>query len=312
MFGARFGSFWGSPQLLLLFAYLHLCIANPFHKSNAPLCSSISAASSAPFKSTNGSAPLLTVEKINDNIAPGYLFFAQSGVNYITTSSGDVVWSSEYTQDASNFRKQKLNGADVLTYWTGAGGAATNTSASHGYGRVIVLDERYEQIHEICLRLEPFTTPSDTEILCQCDVHESQITDHGTILLTAYNITTTDLSAIGGPKKGWVYDSLVVEVDVVKGEVLWTWSPLAHIPITETNLDMPVNNSRDVPFDYFHTNSVQPWGSNVLINARHTSTSYLVNRAGKILWRFSGSSGGDFGAPRVAFVSSSNNSSADI
>lgn len=76
------------------------------------------------------------------------------------------------------------------------------------------------------------------------------------------------------------------------------WSPLAHVPINTTHSKLMSgqgSNSSD-PFDWFHTNSIQSFEGNYLINSRNTWTSYYVNRNGSIEWTINGVDGGDFGS----------------
>lgn len=81
----------------------------------------------------------------------------------------------------------------------------------------------------------------------------------------AYNITTTDLRSIGGPEIGYVYDTLVVRIDIATQNVLFLWNPPAYLPINSTraSLDGTGLNASN-PFDWFHTNSVEPFEDHFL------------------------------------------------
>jgi hypothetical protein len=64
---------------------------------------------------------------------------------------------------------------------------------------------------------------------------DNGITPHGTIVVTAYNLTMADLTAVGGNSNGYVWDSQFYEVDIKTGEVLFRWSALdAGIAISES------------------------------------------------------------------------------
>jgi hypothetical protein len=39
-------------------------------------------------------------------------------------------------------------------------------------------------------------------------------------LITAYNTTGADLTSIGGPDKGYVWDSLIFEIDIKTQKIL--------------------------------------------------------------------------------------------
>jgi hypothetical protein len=118
------------------------------------------------------------------------------------------------------------------------------------------------------------------------------------MLITAYNTTPHDLSSIGGPTNGWLLDSLALEVDIVTGKVLFSWSPLAHLPLNRTlfPLSGAAGTSQSTPFDAFHVNSIQLVGNNYLINIRNVWATFLVSPTGKIIWEINGLDGGDFGA----------------
>jgi hypothetical protein len=137
--------------------------------------------------------------------------------------------------------------------------------------------------------------PTGTTTTCDADVHESTITEDNTILLTAYNTSQADLTSLGGPSDGWVYDSIAVELDLRTKEPVFIWSPLAHVDVNLTHYDYSGSNQTD-PFDWFHMNSIQKWGDHYLINSRHLWRTYLVNRQGDIVWYIDGQDGGDFGS----------------
>ena len=50
---------------------------------------------------------------------------------------------------------------------------------------------------------KPFNTGTGDEFPSYIDSHEDQITEDGTMLVTAVNITQTDLSSVGGAE-GWL------------------------------------------------------------------------------------------------------------
>ncbi|KAJ5622047.1 hypothetical protein N7528_005279 [Penicillium herquei] len=239
-------------------------------------------------------------EFMSSSAQPPYLEINMTGQElgqapFIMTDTGDLVWSGPYSSDASNFRVQALYEEPVITYWAGSGSAASSTSASHGYGHIVLYNSSYDQIGTICPNFN-LTLPPGTTAPCQADVHESFITPDNTIIVTAYNTTKADLREFGGPEDGWVLDPLVYELDMETLEILFSWSPLAHVPLSDTRLPLAgAGNSSSDPFDFFHTNAVQPFEGNYLINSRSCWKTYLVDRNGNILWTIDGKTGGDFG-----------------
>lgn len=215
---------------------------------------------------------------------------------FIMRDTGNLVWQGP-VEATSNFRTQTLDNASVITFWSGSGGAATAETTSFGYGQVNVLDTTYSQIHTICPQLNLTLTPAGNTAECEADVHESYITPRNTILVTAYNTTTADLSSVGGPTNGWVLDPLAVELDIKTGEILFIWSPLEHVPVSQSQQAIgAAGKNLSNPYDWFHMNSIQSYGDNYLINGRNVWTTYLVNKTGDILWEINGYNGGDFGS----------------
>jgi hypothetical protein len=132
------------------------------------------------------------------------------------------------------------------------------------------------------------------------DLHEFQLTPRGTALISVYHSVPHDLSPVGGPKHGYVFDSVVQEVDVRTGKVVFEWHSLDHVPLSESlqaNQEPARNASRKRPFDYFHVNSIAggPRGT-ILVSGRNTSALYLIRRDGSIVWRLGGKRS-DFGPP---------------
>ncbi|KAK5312876.1 hypothetical protein LTR93_011147 [Exophiala xenobiotica] len=192
----------------------------------------------------------------------------------IMTDTGDLVWSGPVEMTA-NLRVQTVNGSPVLTYWSGQGTAGASQIVGHGFGEVVVLDTNYTTLYSVCPEIS-FNLPPNVTADCVADIHESYITSRDTMLVTAYNTTPADLTSVGGPKNGWVLDSLAVEVNITTGEVLFSWSPLAHLPLNHSKYSLSgagVNQS----------------------NPRHYWSTFLVNPKGEILWEINGLTGGDFG-----------------
>jgi hypothetical protein len=81
-------------------------------------------------------------------------------------------------------------------------------------------------------------------------------------------------------------DSIVQEVDIHTGLVVWEWHAYGHIPLSQSYAT-PENSSS---YDAFHINSIRPMaGGRLLISARDTSAIYAVDRAtGRIRWTLGG------------------------
>jgi len=124
------------------------------------------------------------------------------------------------------------------------------------------------------------------------DVHEFLITKNNTALFTVYHRLPVDLSSVGGPKEGKIWDGIVQEVDIRTGKVVFEWHSYPQVGIKESYAPPPKakDGAKAPPYDYFHVNSIaaEPNG-NFLISARNTHTIYEVDRkTKKVLWRLGG------------------------
>jgi hypothetical protein len=121
------------------------------------------------------------------------------------------------------------------------------------------------------------------------DLHEIFISPQDTALITIYKPVAANLSRLGGPAKGVVLSGVLQEIDIASGRVLFEWSSIDHVPVTDTVVSFTGGTSK-VPFDYFHINSISiaPDGA-LLVSARNTSTVYKIARpSGKVVWRLGG------------------------
>lgn len=133
--------------------------------------------------------------------------------------------------------------------------------------------------------------------LALSDMHELKIVDGDRVLITVYQPKQYDLEKFGIPAaKGWVMSGVFQEINMTSGKVLFEWSSLDHIPLSETyatlGLSPVVGNglSNTTPWDYFHINSVDKSANgDYIISSRHTSTIYKVSgKDGSLVWRLGG------------------------
>src|ERR687889_937212 len=207
--------------------------------------------------------------------APGCVFLAlKEGAGehgpMILDDRGQLVWFEKYFS-ARDFRVQRYRGRPVLTWWEGS------VVAGHGVGEYVIFDDSYREIARVRAGNG-----------YRGDLHEFLITPEDTTLLVAYAPRRTDLSPIGGPKDGMVWEGIVQEVNIETGEIIFEWHTLEHVGIEESYIELP--EDPDYVYDYFHINSidVEPDG-NLLLCARNTSGVYKVEREnGMIIWRLGG------------------------
>jgi hypothetical protein len=189
----------------------------------------------------------------------------------ILDRQGRIVWyrPNPPKTGTTDFRVQTYNGKQVLTWWEG------HSLLGHGYGVGVVADEHYRHIATV--------RAGDGY---DADLHEFELTSRGTALITIYKAVKWDLSPVGGPKDGAAIDSIVQEVEVGTGRVLFEWHSLGTVPL-EDSYDKVVPGQ---PFDYFHVNAITTDGrGNLLVSGRGTHTLYdLDGRTGEILWQLGG------------------------
>jgi len=119
------------------------------------------------------------------------------------------------------------------------------------------------------------------------DLHEIRLTPAGTAWIDAFEPISMNLSSVHGLADGVLSDSVVQEIDIKTGLVMWEWHALGHIPVSESNNPAPDYNW---PWDYVHVNSVDPGtAGDVLLSARNTWALYDVDiRSGGVRWRMGG------------------------
>ncbi len=227
--------------------------------------------------------PDVTITHPAQKTSPGYVFVAEKkpkrpGGPMILDNKGRLVWYHQLDPplQATDFRVQTYQGRPVLTWWQG-----TIDAAGIGQGEDEIYDTSYRHIATV-----------DAGPGLNADLHEFQLTPRGTAFITAYNELPADLSRVGGPKDGWLLDSVVEEIDVATGDVVFSWHSIAHVPLQdsrEANAEPARDASQKRPLDYFHVNSVSDGPNNtILVSARNTSTIYDIARDGRIVWELGG------------------------
>ena len=109
--------------------------------------------------------------------------------------------------------------------------------------------------------------------------------------MSIYDILPADLTPVGGPALGWIYDGLFQEIDIATGELIFEWRASDHVPLNSTFKTFVGNgNDRDAAFDYFHINSVaKDHEGNYIVSARHThSITCIHHETGAIIWTLGG------------------------
>ncbi len=224
--------------------------------------------------------PIVSVHRRAGNAAPGDVFLAPYGVPaqagpMILSADGGLVWFEPLPRPsvATNLRVQQLDGAPVLTWWQG-------TITNHGFGVGVdeIVGSGYQSIAVV-----------KAGNGLQADLHEFQITPSATALLSAYYPVRCNLASVGGSADSAVTDSLLQEIDIKTGLVMFQWTSLDHVPL-RASYSLARGASTAWPYDFFHLNSINldPDGS-LLISSRNTWAAYDIDAAtGRIRWTLGG------------------------
>ena len=185
----------------------------------------------------------------------------------------------------TDFRMQQLNGKPVLTFWQGTLAtppAYTNVPAgsSEPGSCYYIIDSTYQVIKTVVAQYG-FTS----------DVHEFLITPANTALLLSTRAVPMNLTPYGGPAKGFVQDFAIQEIDLQTDNVVFFWSALQNIPLSNSYEPASSATSSGNIWDAYHLNSVGLTDSptDILVSGRNLFTIYRISKpTGKIVWRLGG------------------------
>lgn len=248
-------------------------IATPVADSAGPAVEADNASQTQRFQSSDVQPPQLTVQKSDPAAATGDLFLApyhgpgQDGP-MITDASGNLIWFDPLPNglETFDFRTQSYKGQPVLTWWQGY-----VASSGHGLGEDVIKNASYQKIATV-----------EAGNGYHADLHEFELTPSGTALITAYQPVRWDSTKLSGGDV--VLDSIVQEIDIATGNVLFEWHSLDNVPVSDSYA------AATSPDDYFHVNSIdEDADGNLLVSSRATHAIYQIDRAsGDILWRLGG------------------------
>ena len=187
----------------------------------------------------------------------------------ILDSLGRLMWFQPFpvgeNRLITDFRVQELFGQPVLTWWQG------NTNAGTGQGEGVIFNTNYQQV----------ATVHAADGL-EMDLHEFLLTPNG----DAYIIATSPVQ-LPGVRDKTTLDSVVQEIDLRTGLVLFEWHALDHVGVNESYF---AAGSSGRIFDPYHVNSVGlDRDGNLIVSMRNTSAIYKVDHSsGRIIWRLGG------------------------
>jgi hypothetical protein len=248
------------------------------HYSSAPGLTPSTVSITTPAK-TGASAGDLFQAPYQGNGSPGPM---------ISEQNGSLVWFHPLPagDSATNFHVQQYEGKPVLVWWQGR-----ILQVGFGQGEDVLYNTSYQRVATI------FAGNG-----YHADLHEVRITPQGTAWIDIFDPIHMKVPSSSGPSDGVVLDSVVQEIDIKTGLVMWEWHALGHISLSESQTP----SHATYPWDYVHINSVDPnpsstTGSSVgagagssqpadlLLSSRNTWTLYDVDlHSGAINWRLGG------------------------
>jgi hypothetical protein len=230
------------------------------------------------------SAPSLTPSQVRittpaqAGASPGDVFLAPyqgpgTAGPMISDQRGALVWFHPLPagEQATNFGVQDLDGTPVLTWWQGR-----IVQVGFGEGEDVIYDRGYREIGSV-----------HAGNGLPADLHVFRLTPQGTAWIDAYEPVRMDLAPLGGSHNGVISDSVVQEVDVRTGLVMWEWHALGHISPADSKNPVPASS---YPWDYVHINAVDPGAhGDVLLSFRNTwSLDDVDIHSGGFRWRLGG------------------------
>ena len=210
--------------------------------------------------------------------APGDTFLGpkagpgQDG-NEIVDSRGRTLYFGAVPDTTSgiDFRTQTYQGKPVLTWWQGIVGFGK------GYGFGLIYNQAYKRIARVAAGNG-----------YKVDLHEFLITNRNTALVNIYQPVEWELQPVGS-KNGRAFDSVLQEIDIKTGLVMYEWHSLGQVDIKESFVP-GASLKPGAVYDYMHINSAQLLSSgDYLISGRNTAAIYeLDHHTGAIHWRLGG------------------------
>jgi hypothetical protein len=191
----------------------------------------------------------------------------------IYDTHGNLIWFHPQQDRLTqlDLAVQRYDGSPVLTWWQGQ---LLVPYPGMGLGIDVIADSSYRQIATVAAGNG-----------YQADIHDFVITPHNTALLPIYSPVLWNLRSVDGEPNSSMLDSIVQEVDIKTGLVMWEWHTLGHVPVPDSD----VAPLKDVVYDPTHLNSIELLRRGyLLISERNNNAIYEINRAGKIVFTLGG------------------------
>ncbi|KAH8700903.1 ASST-domain-containing protein [Talaromyces proteolyticus] len=192
----------------------------------------------------------------------------------ILDKHGSLVWTKGYGP-SYDFNVQRYKGENYLTFWVG-----NDDLVGHGSGSYYMLDSSYKEAYKV--------SGANGKA---ADLHEFRIIHENTAVLTLYNVLPANLSSMGGPENGYIWDSGFQELNIETGEAIFEWWASAYFGYDEAYRGIEgEGEEKNTAWDYFHINSVdKDQDGNYLISSRYMNClTYINGTSGDIIWKLGG------------------------
>ncbi|KAF3392710.1 hypothetical protein F1880_008788 [Penicillium rolfsii] len=232
------------------------------------------------YNSFDEESPIVEISPAGAQCDPQLTFLAPRGDSVahpgpmILDARGELVWMKYNWGTTQDFRVQKYKGQDYLTFWQG------DEEDGHGCGSWYMLDSTYNTRYVV----SPIGAMDG-------DLHDFRITANDTAIITIYDPIPADLTSVGGPELGWLYEGVFQEVDIATGKLLFEWRSTQVFPPNSSYEPLDGRgHERTMGYDYFHMNSVDKDDQGrYLVSGRHThSVTCIDGSTGEALWTLGG------------------------
>jgi len=183
------------------------------------------------------------------------------------------------------YNKTPYKGVINFKYFEIANGAKRYSYSVNDIGKVIVMNEKFEEINRLNL------LPYNSHPSYPTDNHDFIYLNDNHYIVPAYvTRENVDMTAYGGANSVDLVDFVFQEV--LNNQVIFEWNSADYPELLNATDDIYYNQYATRPkVDYFHFNSINidPIDHNFIVSARHTNQIYKIDRTtGDIIWRFGG------------------------
>lgn len=220
-----------------------------------------------------------------NNPSSGYTLINMLDFSFLSTVDFTYIAILDNNGFPVYYNKTPYKGVINFKYFELANGAKRYSYSVNDIGKVIVMNEKFEEINRINL------LPHNAHPSYPVDNHDFIYLSDNHYIVPAYIIReNVDMTAYSGGNSVDLVDFAFQEI--LNNQVIFEWNSADHPELLEATDDIYYNQYATSPkVDYFHFNSISidPTDQNFIVSARHTNQVYKIDRlTGDIIWRFGG------------------------